>query len=82
MGFGFCPNCENKVDIMAEPELGLHVMCKACQMELVIIWLNPIELSLIDYEDYEIYDDEPYIENFQKIKKKQKGGYDANKQNH
>ena len=77
MSFGICPNCEHKVDFDVEPEIGLRALCKSCRNALVIIWLNPIELSIADYEDYEIYEDEPYIDNFQKIKKKQKGESDG-----
>ena len=62
-----------------EPEIGFHLLCKTCQTPLVIVWLNPIELSLIDYEEYEEYDiiDEGTITNkFQKSKKK--GEYNGN----
>ena len=53
MGYGICPNCENKVIFEKEPEIGIHVLCETCQTELVISWLNPIELAIIEYDDYE-----------------------------
>ncbi len=72
---------------------------RICQTELVITWLNPIELAMINYEDYEtdddfvdfdnyekdedygIYPDEPYPDNYEKIKKSNnhKGGYNASR---
>ena len=98
MGYGICPNCDKKVIFEKEPEIGIHVLCETCQTELVITWLNPIELALIDYEEYEtdgeseiiedfeeyenegIYADEPEVETFQKIKRKNRGGYNGNGQ--
>lgn len=77
MTFGVCPNCENKVDVGGEPEIGIHHLCETCRIELVIVWLNPIELSIIDYEDYGQFDDDSYSDVFQKIKKK-KGVYNGN----
>ncbi|MGB2962832.1 MAG: hypothetical protein WBB69_02490 [Anaerolineales bacterium] len=77
MTFGVCPNCENKVDVGVEPDIGIHHLCETCQVDLVIVWLNPIELSIIDYEDYGQFDDDSYGDVFQKIKKK-KGVYNGN----
>ncbi len=28
MGYGTCPNCENKVVFESEPEIGVHVLCE------------------------------------------------------
>ena len=80
MAIGLCPNCEGKVDIGSEPDIGLHHSCETCQAELVVVWLNPIELSMIEYDNYGPFDDDLYTENFQKIRKV-KGEYDANRKN-
>jgi Zn-finger nucleic acid-binding protein len=80
MAFGLCPNCGSKVDIGSDPDIGLHPICESCRAELVVVWLNPIELSIIDYEDYGQFDDDLYVENIQKIRKN-KGEYDANRKN-
>jgi len=56
MGQSLCPNCDQKVFINNEPEIGDHVMCETCHTELVVTWLNPLELLIIDYEDYESFD--------------------------
>lgn len=71
MSYGICPNCDNKVFIDMEPEIGFHLLCQTCQTPLVIVWLNPIELSLIDYEEYDIIDEGSTINKFQKSKKKE-----------
>lgn len=76
MSYGICPNCDNKVFIDMEPEIGFHLLCKTCQTPLVIVWLNPIELSLIDYEEYDIIDEGSITNKFQKSKIK--GVYNGN----
>jgi Zn-finger nucleic acid-binding protein len=78
MTFGLCPNCDNRIDVGEEPDIGLHHYCETCQAELVVVWLNPIELSIVDYEDYDLLDGDPYPSNFQKMKKN-KGEYNANR---
>ena len=77
MSNGICPNCNNKVLIEMEPEIGFSLPCNTCRIPLVIVWLNPIELSLIDYDDYEIIDEGSDTNKFQKSKIK--GEYDAHR---
>jgi hypothetical protein len=81
MGYGICPNCDEKVILEIEPEIGTRVICETCLADLVITWLNPIELMLSDYEDYKKFPDEPEFDSFQKIKKVNKGGKNGNGQN-
>jgi Zn-finger nucleic acid-binding protein len=76
--FGLCPACDKKVDVGSDPDIGLHCRCESCLGELVVVWLNPIELSLIDYEEYRQFDDDPYHSNFQKIRRN-KGEYYAHR---
>lgn len=71
MTFGLCPNCENKVDVGDKPEFGAHRHCQTCRNDLVIIWLNPIELAMIADEDYGRLDDYSSENIFQRIKKKE-----------
>lgn len=66
MIFGICPYCESKVDVGGQPEINSHIICKTCQIDLVVVWLNPIELLIMDYGDYELFDDDPYHEDIQK----------------
>ena len=75
MSYGICPNWNNKVFIEMEPEIGFRIVCETCQTPIVIVWLNPIELSLIDYDDYEIIDEGSNTNKFKKSIKK--GDYDA-----
>ncbi|MGB2963929.1 MAG: hypothetical protein WBB69_08085 [Anaerolineales bacterium] len=58
MRFGLCPNCESNVDVGGQPEIGNHLICKTCLIESVIVWLNPIELLIMDHEDCELFDDD------------------------
>jgi len=76
MRYGVCPNCEIDIDIDEEPEIGNNITCRTCLTESVIVWLNPIELSIIDYEDYG-FDDDDF--SMQKNKKtgKRKGEHNA-----
>jgi hypothetical protein len=53
MSKGFCPNCEIEVDVSDSPRVGQKVTCKACHSDSVIVWLNPIELEIIDYDEFD-----------------------------
>jgi len=79
MSHGICPNCNNKVFIDMEPEIGFSLVCETCQTPIVIVWLNPIEISLIDYDDYEIIDEGSNTNKFKKSIKK--GEYDGPRKN-
>ncbi|MCJ7715433.1 MAG: hypothetical protein MUO54_02785 [Anaerolineales bacterium] len=72
MIFGICPNCDNKVDVGGQPEINSHLICETCQIDLVVVWLNPIELLIKDYGDYELFDDDLYQENIIKFSSKKK----------
>ena len=45
----FCPDCEERIHLNANPELGLKVLCSYCRAYLEIIRLRP--LRLIDKTD-------------------------------
>ncbi len=87
---GICPNCEEELGLDRDPEIGFHITCQACSTELVVVWLNPLELAIIDYEDYddendyEFYDDDQLFTTFEKIKKKTggKNGHQKNNKKH
>lgn len=70
MAGGLCPKCAHKVDLGDDPEIGQRCQCADCRSDLVVVWLNPIELSIVDYEDYDQFKGDFYNENFQKIKKR------------
>ena len=76
MPYSYCPKCDHKVDVGLDPDIGLRLSCESCQAELVVVWLNPVELMINDFMDYEQFEGDLYDENFQKISKK-KGEYNG-----
>ena len=70
MPYSFCPGCDTKISIPEDPDIGMHCSCAACRTELVVVWLNPIELMLIDHADRGEFDGEFIVDNVQKIRKK------------
>jgi hypothetical protein len=66
-----CPECNHKVDVGEDPDIGLHLYCETCLADLVVAWLNPIELIIVGIDDYAQFDGDPFSENFQKIRKKE-----------
>ena len=67
---GFCPKCDKKVNLAEDPDIGLHISCKACHAESVVVWLNPIELMLVDRGEYDQFNDDLIVDNIQKIRRK------------
>jgi lysine biosynthesis protein LysW len=55
---GTCPFCKEAVEIKKTAKEGDIVICKACEAELEIVSLKPLELDwpLDDYEDDGEYD--------------------------
>lgn len=51
-----CPACSAKVELGAKPRLGQRVVCRECDAELEVVWLDPVELDW-PYDEDE-YDDE------------------------
>lgn len=66
----FCPACDTKINIPEDPDIGTPCSCDACQAELVVVWLNPIELMQIEYADQEGFEGDFYLDNVQKISRK------------
>ena len=62
-----CQYCKSRIDLNREPAFGDHLLCRTCNIEYMIAWLNPIELSPLDGD---IYEDMSYLDRFEKIKKK------------
>ena len=70
MSVSDCPNCGYQVNLGEGPEIGLKLFCDSCFADLVVVWLNPIELMVNDYEEYGQFDGDYFGENIQKIRKK------------
>lgn len=60
MKFAECPNCDAMVDVGDSPLVGNYVKCPSCDLELMIVWLNPLELDFTYYADDEGYIYEDY----------------------
>lgn len=43
-----CPQCASRIDIQANPEVGLQLRCPNCQTALVVTWLYPVCLDFLD----------------------------------
>lgn len=66
-----CPLCGASIKIKDNLSLGQIINCRACKAQLEVVWLDPIELDVLDevdddeeyaYDDYDYepdYDQEP-----------------------
>ncbi len=59
---GICPFCKEAVELGKSAKEGDIVVCKACDAELEIVSLKPVELDwpLDDYDEDEDDDDDDY----------------------
>jgi hypothetical protein len=55
MKSGICPNCDGMIDVGDSPLVGHYVKCQSCDAELIIVWLNPLELDFMYYSEDEDY---------------------------
>ena len=55
-----CPSCGAMVNVESNPRMGQRVVCKECDTELEVVWLEPIELDWLydDDEDDDYGEDE------------------------
>lgn len=67
---GICPFCKEVVELKKTAKVGDLVVCKACDTELEIVSLKPVELDwpLDDFEDddfdYDDDDDDDFDDDF------------------
>jgi alpha-aminoadipate carrier protein LysW len=55
----YCPECETDLDIEEdEVDEGEVVSCPECGTDFEVITVNPIELKMVDEDEYEVDDDE------------------------
>lgn len=61
-----CPACNAKINLGYKPKLGQRAVCSACDTELEVVWLEPVELDwpYDEYEDdeYDEYDETDFEE--------------------
>lgn len=54
-----CPSCGKEIKLFSNPKVGQQVVCKACDAELEVVWLEPLELDWY-YEDDDFEDDDDF----------------------
>ena len=58
-----CPACGSKVNLSGRPKMGQHVKCPACNTELEVVWLDPVELDWpYDDDEEDEFDEYDYEE--------------------
>jgi lysine biosynthesis protein LysW len=57
MVFTECPSCGESVNVGARPKMGQRVVCQACDTDLEVVWLDPVELDW----PFDVEDDEEYF---------------------
>jgi alpha-aminoadipate/glutamate carrier protein LysW len=55
---GTCPECEADVHVDTDADKGETVDCEECGMHLEIVGLDPVELDVVEEEDYDEDEDE------------------------
>lgn len=43
-----CPVCDSNIEVVGEVELGQPVRCPFCLSRYEVVWLYPLEVSLLD----------------------------------
>ena len=46
-----CPECQQTIKFDSEPKIGQQTVCQSCEKELVVTWLFPVSLDLIEVHD-------------------------------
>jgi lysine biosynthesis protein LysW len=57
MALAECPSCGESVNVGTRPKMGQRVVCQACDTELEVVWLDPVELDW----PFDVEDDEEYF---------------------
>src|ERR1044072_5426335 len=55
---GTCPECDADVHVDMDTDKGDIVSCDECGTELEIVGLDPVELDIVEEEDYDDDEDE------------------------
>lgn len=55
---GTCPECDADVHVDMETDKGEIVSCEECGTDLEIVGLDPVELDVVEEEDYDEDEDE------------------------
>jgi alpha-aminoadipate/glutamate carrier protein LysW len=55
---GTCPECDADVHVDIDADKGETVECEECGTQLEIVGLDPVELDIVEEEDYDEDEDE------------------------
>jgi alpha-aminoadipate carrier protein LysW len=55
---GTCPDCEADVHVDLDTDKGDIVSCEECGTSLEVVGLDPVELDIVEEEDYDEDEDE------------------------
>ena len=58
MPTGTCPECDADVHVDTDADKGDTVSCEECGTELEIVGLDPVELDIVEEEDFGDEDEE------------------------
>ena len=58
MPTGTCPECDADVHVDTDIDKGEIVNCDECGTQLEIVGLDPVELDIVEEEDYDEDEDE------------------------
>jgi lysine biosynthesis protein LysW len=46
-----CPECQQKINLGTDPEIGQPVICRSCNTKLEVVWLFPVFLDYMDIQE-------------------------------
>ena len=55
---GTCPECDAEVHVDMDTDKGEIVSCEECGTDLEVVGLDPVELDIVEEEDYDEDEDE------------------------
>jgi alpha-aminoadipate/glutamate carrier protein LysW len=55
---GTCPECDADVHVDTDVDKGEIVSCEECGTDLEVVGLDPVELDIVEEEDYDDDEDE------------------------
>lgn len=58
MPTGRCPECDADVHVETDADKGETVECEECGAQLEVVGLDPVELDIVEEEDYDQDEDE------------------------
>ena len=58
MPSGICPECDADVHVDTDADKGDTLTCEECGTHLEIVGLDPVELDIVQEEDYDEDEDE------------------------